>query len=210
MDALLPSHVSDLHGWLRCRSGRAARARDAQPVGPVQAGKDPRFETAKLEWLKQLGDAEMSVLEDPQKNYGRMGTGDLPPGAKVIAFGDFARDLRAEYLKEYKTITKDVENELAHMEDRFQPSKGVIVKYDPRSIGKGFVSTHYAWYPSREVPLRDIKGLTRLKGHLQNGQWLTKFRKVLRKDEMTRDMLLVEVPKEKQQTYVRVMPTSPP
>ena len=56
----------------------------------------------------------------------------------------------------------------------------------------------------------EIKGLTRLKGHLQQGQWLTKFRKIVRKDEMTHDIVLTEVPKEQQQTYVRIMPTSPP
>jgi hypothetical protein len=172
--------------------------------------KDPGFETTKLEWSKKLGDAEISVLEDPQANYGRMGTGDLPPGAKVIAFGDFVKDMKAEYLKKNKTISKDVADEFVRMEDRYQPSKGVIVKYDESSLGKGFIYTRYAWYPGRDVPLADIKGLTRLKGHLQKGQWLTKFRRVLRKKEMTHDLFLTEVPKEKEQTYVRVMPTSPP
>ena len=66
------------------------------------------------------------------------------------------------------------------------------------------------WYPNRRAPDAEVTGLTRLKGHLQKGQWLTKFRKVLRKDEMTDDMVMVSVPKEQEQTYVRIMPTSPP
>jgi hypothetical protein len=66
------------------------------------------------------------------------------------------------------------------------------------------------WYPNREAPDADVKGLTRLKGHLQKGLWLTKFRRELRKSEMNDDLVLVSVSKEKEQEYVRIMPTSPP
>ena len=52
----------------------------------------------------------------------------------------------------------------------------------------------WMWYPAREAPEEDVKGLSRLKGHLQKGQWVTKFRKILRKDEMTDDLELVPVP----------------
>jgi hypothetical protein len=172
--------------------------------------QDPRYETTKLEWAKQILDPELSVLEDPQKNYGQMGTGDLPPGAKVIALNDFLKEMRAAYLSPNKELQPYAKQELTRMEDQYQPAKGMIVKYDPNSVGKGYIWTHYAWYPVREAPLEDIKGLTRLKGHLQKGRWLTKFRKVVRKDEMTHDLVLGEVPKEKQQTYTRIMPTSPP
>jgi hypothetical protein len=39
---------------------------------------------------------------------------------------------------------------------------------------------------------------------------LTKFRKVVRKDEMTHDIVLADVPHAEEQTYMRIMPTSPP
>ena len=96
------------------------------------------------------------------------------------------------------------------MSDEYQPAKGQIVQYDDKTVGRAFIQTRYYWYPKREAPYDEIKGLTRLKGHLQKGQWLTKFRKVLRKDEMTQDLVLADVPKDKQQTYTRIMPTSPP
>jgi hypothetical protein len=86
----------------------------------------------------------------------------------------------------------------------------MIVKYDDKTVGKGYLYTHYAWYPAREAPSADVKGLTLLKGHLQKGQWLTKFRKVVRKDEMTHDIVLADVPHAEEQTYMRIMPTSPP
>ncbi len=172
--------------------------------------QDPRYDTTKLEWAKLLGDAELSVLEDPQKNYALAGTGDLPAGARVITLANFLSEIKADYLKSHKALDDYAKQQLARLGDQYQPSKGMIVKYDPKSVGKGFIYTQYAWYPARSVPLEDIKGLSRLKGHLQKGQWLTKFRKVLRKDEMTSDMVLSEVPASQRQTYIRIMPTSPP
>ncbi len=172
--------------------------------------KDPQYETTKLEWAKHLALSDLSVLEDPKKNFGQAGTGDLPPGAKVITLPTLLEELRSAYQKSSGNISKNVDDELIRMGDRYQPAKGVIVKNDEKSVGKGFIWNHYSWYPGREAPEDELKTLTLLKGHLQNGQWLTKFRKNLRKDEMTDDLLLVEVPKNQTQTYVRIMPTSPP
>ncbi len=172
--------------------------------------KDTQYETTKLEWAKQLGEAELSVLEDPKKNYGQMGTGDLPAGAKVIALKDFLATMKLEYLKINKQLPDYAKQELTRLEDQYQPTKGLIVKYDDKTVGRGYLYTHYAWYPARDVPGDEIKGLSRLKGHLQKGQWLTKFRKVVRKNEMTHDIVLAEVPRAQQQTYTRIMPTSPP
>lgn len=172
--------------------------------------KDHGFETSKLEWAKLLGQQEMSVLDDPLKNYGQMGTGDLAPGSKVIGLNEFLDECKANYLKKHKTMTEYAKDQLARMSDQYQASAGMIVKNPASAIGKGFIYTPYSWYPARHAPLDEVKNLTRLKGHLQNGQWLTKFRRVMRKEEMNQDIILSEVPKEKEQTYVRIMPTSPP
>jgi len=175
-----------------------------------QQRKDPQYETTKLEWAKQLGDAEMAVLEDPLTNYAQMGLGDLPPGAKAIKLDQFLAELEAKYVKRDGKLTKAAKDNLVRLEDQYQPAKGAIVKYDDKSVGKGYLWTHYGFYPARAVPRDEVKGIALLKGHLQKGQWLTKFRKIVRKTEMTKDLVLAEVPKEQEQTYVRVMPTSPP
>ncbi len=172
--------------------------------------REPNFETTKLEWAKKLTESEMSVLEDPLKNYGQMGTGNLPAGAKVVALDDFLKEMKEAYLKRDKQLSENSKQELARMSDQYQPSKGAIVKYDEKSVGRGYIYTRYAWYPARQAPLDEVKGLSRLKGHLQKDQWLTKFRKIYRKDEMTHDLVLASVPKEKEETYTRIMPTSPP
>ena len=107
-------------------------------------------------------------------------------------------------LPEYVSTT------LAQWGDMYQPSKGMLVRNSESGASSRFMQTKYSWYPAREAPLDEVKGLTRLKGHLQKGQWLTKFRKQVRKDEMTDDLILAAVQKDKQQTYTRIMPTSPP
>jgi hypothetical protein len=172
--------------------------------------KDSSFETTKLEWASKLTDAHMSVLEDPKANFGQMGAGDLPPGAKVIPLSELLAKVKESYLKNAKALPDYAKQELTRMGDQYQPAKGLIVQNDEKAVGKSFMRTRFSWYPNREAPYDEIKGLTRLKGHLQKGQWLTKFRKVLRKEEMTHDLVLAEVPKAREQTYTRIMPTSPP
>jgi hypothetical protein len=173
--------------------------------------REPNYETTKLEWAKKLGPSELAVLEDPAKNYAQMGTGDLPAGSKPVSLQQFLAEVKEGYAKQNKgNLPQWVKDEFVRMEDRYQPAKGVIVKNSPEALRRGFIYTTYTWYPAREAPLDDVKGLSRLKGMLREGQWLTKFRKQIRKDEMADDLLLAAVPKTQEQTYVRIMPTSPP
>jgi hypothetical protein len=177
----------------------------------AQVRKDPNFQTTKLEWARELKDAEMSVLENPLANYGQMGEGDLPPGAKAISLNDFLKEMQDASAKSKADVRAEWKQMITQWGDEYQPAKGTIVKL---AASKGpqiqYNYTHYMWYPNREAPADEVKGLSRLKGHLQKGQWLTKFRKEIRKDEMTHDLVLCEVPKAEQQTYTRIMPTSPP
>ncbi|MBY0552061.1 MAG: DUF2330 domain-containing protein [Candidatus Obscuribacterales bacterium] len=201
---------------LGCGAGQAEASELQQHTRWIadKKSKDPQFETAKLEWAKHLEESELNVLEDPLKNYGQAGTSSLPPGAKSVPLSEFMKDMQAAYAKhEGGKLSDSAKETLARWEDQYQPSKGMIVRNyeDAKAVPKSrFGGTKYSWYPAREAPQDEVKNLSRLKGHLQKGQWLTKFRKQLRKEEMTDDLLLVAVPKEKEQTYSRIMPTSPP
>lgn len=172
--------------------------------------KTGTFETTKLDWSKKLGQQDLSILEDPLANYGQMGGGSLPPGAAAIKLNDFLTEVKSSYLKNHKTLSPYASKQLANFGDIYQPAKGLIVKYDPKTVGKGYIYTNYGWYPARQAPQDDVKGLVRLKGHLQASQWLTKFRRNIRKQDMTSDLVLAEIPVGQEQTYVRIMPTSPP
>jgi hypothetical protein len=68
-------------------------------------------------------------------------------------------------------------------------------------------------YLVREAPKEDIEQLKILKGHLKEGQFLTKFRKIFTKDEMNDDLLLLPAKIGEAQDwseYEEILPTSPP
>src|SRR6185436_5297309 len=124
--------------------------------------KDPRYETTKLEWAKKLTDAELSVLENPSKNYGQMGIGDLPAGAKTISLEDFLKEAKTEF-ETAKTDAAYTKQQLTLFGDQYQAAMGTIVKNEKP---QGYTSK-YMWYPNRKAPDAEVTGLTRLKGHLQ-------------------------------------------
>src|SRR5262249_46815219 len=70
-----------------------------------------------------------------------------------------------------------------------------------------------AGYLVREAPADDVKQLKILTGHLQEGQFLTKFRKTFIKNEMNDDLLIVEAKAgqaDDRSEYEEILPTSPP
>jgi hypothetical protein len=72
---------------------------------------------------------------------------------------------------------------------------------------------HPDGYLVREAPARDVRQLRLLVGHLQEGQFLTKFRKVFTRDEMNEDLTFVPArigEAEDTSEYEEMLPSSPP
>lgn len=70
-----------------------------------------------------------------------------------------------------------------------------------------------AGYLVREAPAEDVKQLKILVGHVKEGQFITKFRKIFTKSEMDDDLLIVPAKlgqAEDQSEYEELLPTSPP
>jgi hypothetical protein len=68
-------------------------------------------------------------------------------------------------------------------------------------------------YLVREAPEADVKALKQLVGHLQEGQFVTKFRKTFTRAEMTDDLVILPAKlgnAEDRSEYTEVLPTSPP
>ncbi|MEK7867307.1 MAG: DUF2330 domain-containing protein [Planctomycetota bacterium] len=197
--------------WLTYMLGCGANEQQQQELAARQQwvndkkAKDPAYETTKLEWARKLAEADLSVLEDPLAHYAQMGGGDLPAGSQVIPIDQFLKEAAEELGKQEGEYAKE---RLEELRTQYTADKGQVVKVS--TPGGRFMSSPYMWYANREAPAEDVKGLSRLKGHLRQGQWITKIRKVLRKDEMTDDLLLVPVDPASEQEYVRLMPTSPP
>jgi len=216
----LAGDLSWMHSWrvmfltfmLGCSADEAQQqelTRRSQWIEKKKAA-DPRFETTKLEWAKKLGDAEIGVLEDPAARYAQAGGGDLPKGARIVAKEAFLKEVWDDHValpKEQRGDEDYAKRRLEELKAQYDPAKGAVVRFEKPPP---FFGTKFVWYPNREAPDDEVKGLSRLKGHLQSGKWLTKFRREIRKDEMTDDLALVPVPAGEEQEYVRIMPTSPP
>jgi hypothetical protein len=68
-------------------------------------------------------------------------------------------------------------------------------------------------YLLRAAPAEDLKQLKLLVGHLKDGQFVTKFRKVFTKGEMDDDLVMVPAKigsAEDRSEYEEILPTSPP
>ena len=64
-----------------------------------------------------------------------------------------------------------------------------------------------------KIEENDIRNLAQLTGHLQEGGFITKFRKVFARDEMNDDLVIVPARyngAEDMSEYERMLPTSPP
>jgi hypothetical protein len=68
-------------------------------------------------------------------------------------------------------------------------------------------------YLVREAPADDVKNLQQLSGHLADGLFITKFRKVFARDEMNDDLTLIPArynDVEDRSEYEELLPVSPP
>jgi Uncharacterized protein conserved in bacteria (DUF2330) len=68
-------------------------------------------------------------------------------------------------------------------------------------------------YLVREAPADDVKDLQKLAGHLDEGLFITKFRKIFARDEMNDDLLIVPARyngTEDVSEYEEILPSSPP
>jgi hypothetical protein len=68
-------------------------------------------------------------------------------------------------------------------------------------------------YLVREAPAEDVRALRQLAGHVRAGLFVTKFRKVFTRDEMSDDLAIIAARLGDQQDdseYEQILPTSPP
>lgn len=171
---------------------------NGSPASRVKSSAGPSC----LAWSKKLTTEDIAILESPKNNYSKIGTGYLPPGSHILSVKEF----RTEYfnlLKQTNRSTKS-DSSFSWMSDR----NGVVVRY-ATSAASGRLLDRYAWYENRTLPDDTLNGLTRLKGHLQPDQWLTKFSKSFNRSELASDMTLVEVPTTSEAVFTRMLPVSP-
>jgi len=68
-------------------------------------------------------------------------------------------------------------------------------------------------YLVREAPEQDVRSLNQLVGHLTEGAFITKFRKIFARDEMSEDLVLLPAERNGERDiseYTETLPVSPP
>ena len=62
-------------------------------------------------------------------------------------------------------------------------------------------------------PVEDVRQLAQLGGHLRDGAFITKFRKIFCRDEMNDDLVIIPARQGREEDnseYEEILPTSPP
>lgn len=166
----------------------------------------PGYDTTKLEWARKLSDADLGVLDDPKDKWPQANMNDLPKDAQILTPEELTADFQRQAAELSSSERGMLGSYVERLAGRYPQSKGLIVRL-PSKDGQ---PATYHWLRHREAPEAEVAALTQLKGHLQNGQWMTKFRKSFLKHEMNLDLDMVPVEKRYEAEYIRILPQSPP
>ncbi|MFO0966365.1 MAG: DUF2330 domain-containing protein [Gemmataceae bacterium] len=173
------------------------------------------------EWVKALG-PQVPVLLKRASDLGfKFLPGQRPlPNDKghIPTTMEWARKLIANDIRVLKGEAPYSEK-VPNVDEGFTPAdmkdakrSQAIVKVIQARLAKSQKERPFG-YAVRDVPADDVKGLTQLAGHLQEGLFITKFRKIFCRDEMNDDLVLVPARQEEQEDrseYEEILPTSPP
>ncbi len=173
------------------------------------------------DWLKALADRKSEVL----KRAGKLGftfvSGQRPrPNARgrTPTTLEWAKRLTEDDidvlrgLRPYSEKVPDVDAGLTRADFRWQRTAALA-----RLLIQERLDFHQQLHPHgflvREAPRRDIRQLQLPTGHLQEGEFLTKFRKIFTREEMNDDLQLVPArlgDAVDRSEYEEMLPTSPP
>jgi hypothetical protein len=173
------------------------------------------------DWLKAIKDKTPALLQRGQQLGFAFQSGTRPrPNQKghIATTLEWAKRLTAEDIKllkgdaPYSETVPNVDEGFTRA-DLTKPEKAQAVYKVIRERLDKCRREHPGGYLVRDVPQADVKQLKILAGHLQRGQFLTKFRKTFTKGEMDDDLLIVPAKlgqAEDSSEYQEILPTSPP
>src|SRR5262249_30498532 len=173
------------------------------------------------DWLKDSKDQAQALLQRGQALGFNFVSGQRPqPNSKgrIATTLEWAKRLTADDLKLLKGQTPFGEK-VPDPDEGFteaalkEPKKAeAVLKVIQQRLDK-YRKERPAGYLVRAAPADDVKQLKILVGHVQEGQFLTKFRKTFTKGEMNDDLLIVPAKlgqAEDRSEYEEILPTSPP
>jgi hypothetical protein len=188
--------------------------------------KKGRFRTLALPgkadyWLKAIGQGKKALIKKGERLGFNFTNGRRPrPNRKghTPTTLEWAKRLTAQDIRLLKGTTlfsekvPDVDEGFT-LEDVTGGKAAILVtKVIQARLAKCHME-HPAGYLVREAPVKDMKQLKILAGHLKEGQFLTKLRKTFATDEMNDDLLIVPAKVGQamdKSEYEEMLPTSPP
>src|SRR5262249_41276308 len=173
------------------------------------------------DWLKNLGGEAQNVIQKGnQLGFGfQSGTRPRPnKDGKIATTLEWAKKLTAADIKvlkgeaSFSDKVPDVDEGFTEADLKDAKKAEAVRRVIQQRLAKA-QKERPAGYLVREAPADDVKQLKILAGHLQEGRFLTKFRKTFIKGEMNDDLMIVEAKAgqaEDRSEYEEILPTSPP
>jgi hypothetical protein len=204
----LPGDLSYQHTWvpmLQAASG-------CTPGGlPGRSG----------DWLKAVNDEIPAILARNRElgfNFVRNQRPKPNKDGHIPTTMEWARRLTAEDIKvlkgqaPYGETVPNVDEGFSQADMKDPQRAQAVRKVIQARLAKARQERPYG-YLVRHAPAGDIRNLQHLAGHLQAGQFITKFRKIFARDEMNDDLLIVPANRgqhEDTSEYEETFPVSPP
>jgi len=177
----------------------------------------------KKDFLAALGNKTADIINKGNQLGFGFNWGQRPqpnPQGRTATTLEWARKLTADDIsiltgaKPYSDTVPDLNKEsgLANVKPEDEKAREAAEKKYDELYAK-YTKERPHGYLKREAPAADVARLKILVGHMQQGQFVTKFRKVFTKGEMDDDLVIVpakvgEV--EDKSEYNEILPTSPP
>jgi hypothetical protein len=173
------------------------------------------------EWLKAFAGQTPALLQRAAELDFRFMAGQRPQPNKhghIPTTMEWARKLSGDDLKvlagkaPYSEQVPDVDEGFTQADLKDPARSQAVIKVIQARLAKAQQERPFG-YLVRHVPAEDVRNLQQLAGHVQAGQFITKFRKIFARDEMNDDLLMVPARYNDavdDSEYEELLPVSPP
>ena len=173
------------------------------------------------EWLKDFQPQQQVLMQRAQGLGFQFIAGQRPQpgkGGRIPSTMEWARKLSKTDVQvvrseaPYSEKVPDVDEGFTQADVRDPQRREAIFKVINARLHKSRQERPLG-YLVREAPKEDITALAQLAGHLQEGKFVTKFRKIFLKDEMNEDLVIIPArynDAEDKSEYEEILPVSPP